>query len=118
MDIVYIRGLKVETIIGVYDWERTGPQTITVDLEMRYNISRAARSDTLEDALDYKSVSDRITEYMQHSHFKLIEPLAENIATIVQEEFGVEWLRLTLGKPSAIQDADTVGLIIERGQKA
>lgn len=117
MDIVFVRNLRVEAIIGVYEWERTGPQALTIDLEMRHNISRAARTDALEDALDYKAVTDRITEYVSQSQFELIESLAEKIATIIQEEFGVEWLRLTLGKPAAIPAADTVGLIIERGSK-
>ena len=117
MDIVFVTGLKVETIIGVFEWEKTAPQPLTLDLEMQYDISRAARTDDLADALDYKAVTDRITDYVQASRFELLEPLAENIAAIIRDEFGVQWLRLRLGKPAAIDAADTVGLVIERGSR-
>lgn len=118
MDIVFVKGFRTEAVIGIFDWERTAPQPIIIDLEMRCNISRAARSDAIEDALDYKAVTDRIAEYVSESSFQLIESLAERIAGLVMEEFGVEWLRLTLGKPQAIPAADTVGLVIERDQRA
>jgi dihydroneopterin aldolase len=117
MDIIFIRGLKIETIIGIEEWEKQNPQEIHIDLEMRHNISRAAASDNIEDALDYKAVTDRIVDYVNQNRFELIESLAENIATLVRLEFRVDWLRLTLGKPQAIEAADSVGLIIERGNK-
>ena len=117
MDVVFVKGLKIEAIIGVFDWERTTPQTLTLDLEMRHNISRAALSDDIADALNYKAVTDRVTEYVQGTSFQLVEALAEKVASLVQEEFDVQWLRITLGKPGAIPAADCVGLIIERGQK-
>lgn len=114
MDIIFIKGLKIEAIIGVFEWERTHKQPLILDLEMGHDIKQAAGSDELEYALDYKSVSDCITRYVEDSSFQLIETLAERIVTLVQQEFGVPWLRLTVGKPDAIPSADTVGLVIER----
>jgi dihydroneopterin aldolase len=117
VDIVFIKGLTVETIIGVFDWERNTPQPLVIDLEMQHDISKAAASDELAEALNYKAVSDRIIEHVQESRCELIETLAEQLALLVQQEFAVTWLKLTLGKPAAIPAAETVGLIIERGNK-
>jgi len=117
MEIVYIRGLEVRTVIGVYDWEREIRQRLTVDLDMLWDFSRAADNDDIEYALDYKAVSKRIAGYMEESSFELLETLGSRIADIVQNEFGVKWLRLELGKPGAVTGARDVGIIIERGSK-
>ncbi len=117
MEIVYIRGLEVRTVIGVYDWEREIRQRLTVDLDMLWDFSRAADNDDIEYALDYKAVSKRIAGYMEESSFELLETLGSRIADIVQNEFGVKWLRLELGKPGAVTGARDVGVIIERGSK-
>ncbi len=116
-DIVYIRGLKTETVIGVYDWERNIRQTVVLDLEMAVNAAAAGATDEVADALDYAAVSERVLEYVHASHFKLIESLAERVAELVMTEFGVPWLRLRLGKPGAVKQADDVGVVIERGVK-
>ncbi len=118
MDIVYIRGLEVKTVIGIYDWEKEIRQTITIDLEMSSDISKAAATDEIAEALDYKAVSKRLIDFVEKSEFQLVETLAERIATIVLEEFGVRWLRLRLGKPGAVTGSRDVGVIIERGSKA
>ena len=117
MEIVYIRGLEVRTVIGIYDWEREIRQRVTVDLEMLSDFSKAAENDEIEYALDYKAVSKRLAAFIEESSFKLLETLGTRIADIVQNEFGVKWLRLELGKPGAVTGARDVGVIIERGSK-
>jgi dihydroneopterin aldolase len=118
MDIVYIRDLKIETVIGIFDWERRIRQTVSLDLEMATDIRKAAASDDIKDALDYKSVAKRLIAFVEGSEFLLVETLAEKIAGIVREEFGVPWLRLRLSKPGAVRGAQDVGVIIERGEKS
>ncbi len=117
MDIVYIKGLEVETVIGIYDWEREIRQTVRVDLEMATDIRQAAASEDIENTLDYKSVSDRLISFIGESEFLLVETMAEEIAQIVLNEFNVPWLRLQLGKPGAVPSATDVGVIIERGER-
>lgn len=117
MDIVFIRDLKVETVIGVYDWERRIRQIINIDLEMGTDVRPAAQTDTIDQALDYQAVAERLVEFVGGSRFQLIETLAEQIGEIVCREFGVSWLRLTVRKPGALSNAREVGVIIERGQR-
>lgn len=117
MDIVYIRGLEVKTVIGIYDWEKEIKQKITIDLEMASDIKKAATTDEISEALDYKAVSKRLIAFIEESEIQLIETLAERIAEIVQTEFNVPWLRLSLGKPGAVTGSRDVGVIIERGVK-
>jgi len=117
MDIVFIRDLRVETVIGIYDWERNIKQPVVLDLEMGTNIARAAASDAIEDTLDYKAVSKRLIEFVESSEFQLVETLAEGCAAIVLEEFHVPWVRLTLNKVGALSAARDVGVIIERGHR-
>jgi dihydroneopterin aldolase len=117
MDIVYIRDLRIDTIIGIYDWEREVRQTVSIDLEMATDIRKAAATDDIEFALNYKAVSKRIIAYVENRNALLVESLAEEIAAIVREEFQVPWLRLRLSKPGAVRGARDVGLIIERGRK-
>ena len=114
MDIVYIKQLEIETVIGVFDWEREIRQKISIDLEMATDIRKAGETDNLDDALDYKAISKRLIEFVESSSFLLIEALAEHIATILTQEFNVPWLRLTLSKPGAISASKDVGVIIER----
>jgi 7,8-dihydroneopterin aldolase/epimerase/oxygenase len=117
MDIVYIRDLRIETIIGIYDWEREVKQTVSLDLEMATDIRAAASSDDIAHALNYKAVSKRLIAYVENRHAQLVESLAEEIAALVLKEFPVPWLRLRLSKPGAVRGARDVGLIIERGSK-
>jgi len=118
MDIVYIRDLEIDTVIGIYDWERQIQQTIRIDLEMGTDIRRAAATDSIEDTLNYKAVAKRIIRYVEETQPELVETLAENIASIVMNEFHVPWLRLTLGKPGAVRRSREVGIMIERGSRA
>ena len=117
MDIVYIRELNIETVIGIYDWEREIRQTVSLDLDMAADIRPAAASEEIEKAMDYKAVSKRLIAYVEASEFLLIETLAEEIASIVLNEFPVPWLRLRLGKPGAVTGSRDVGVIIERGER-
>ncbi len=117
MDIVYIRELEIEAIIGIYDWERETKQTVSIDLEMGCDNTKAAASEDIADALDYKAVAKRLISFVEESEFLLVETLAEKIAAIVLEEFSVPWLRLRLGKPGAVTGSKDVGVIIERGAK-
>lgn len=118
MDRVFIEDLKVQTVIGIFDWEREIRQTISIDLEMEFDIRAAAASDSIEDTLDYKSVSKRLIHFVEGSEFQLVEALAERCAAIVLSEFPVNWLRLKLGKPGAVRGSTAVGVIIERGHHA
>lgn len=117
MDIVYIRELEIETVIGIYDWERRIRQIVSLDLDMASDIRRAAQAEDIDRALDYKAVSKRLIAFVEGSEYQLIETLAEKIARIVLEEFDVAWLRLRLGKPGAVTGARDVGVIIERGER-
>ena len=114
MDIVYIRELEIETIIGIYDWEREQKQMVSLDLEMGTDISLAAGSEDIEKTLDYKAVAKRLIEFVEGSEFFLVEAMAEKIAQIVMLEFSVPWLKLRLGKPGAVTGSKDVGVIIER----
>lgn len=118
MGIVFLRDLRVETIIGIFDWERTTRQVVAIDLEMAADIARAAASDSIDDALDYKAISKRLIDFVSSSSFQLVETLAEEIARIVREEFSVPWVKVTLSKPGAIRGARDVGVVIERGARA
>lgn len=117
MDIVYIRELEIETIIGIYDWEREQKQIVSMDLEMGADNRVAASSENIENALDYKAVAKRLIEFVESSEFFLVETMAERIAEIVMQEFSVPWLKLRLGKPGAVTGSKDVGVIIERGEK-
>ena len=118
MDIVYVRGLEVKTVIGVYDWEREIKQPISVDLDMGTDISRAAQTDEHAYVLDYKTVCERVAGFIEHSKLQLLEARAEEIAAWVRSEFKVQWVRGKVSKPAAITGARDVGVIIERGSRA
>ena len=117
MDIIYLSDLRIETVIGVFDWEREIKQQVVLDLEMGTDIRRAAETDALEDTLDYKSVAKRVISFVEESEFQLVETLAERVAGIILNEFNVPWLRLKLNKQGAVRGARDVGVIIERGEK-
>jgi dihydroneopterin aldolase len=117
MDIVFIRELQVETVIGIYDWERKVRQMISLDIDMATDIHKAATTDNIDDTLSYKTVAKRLIEFVEQSDFELVEALAEKICAIIIEEFKVPWVKLTLSKPGAVQGSRAVGVIIERGKK-
>ena len=116
MDKIFLDELKIDTIIGIWDWERKIRQTVVIDLEMSADIARAAATDSVEDTLNYKSVAKRIQEFVGNSSFQLVETLAERIAGIVRDEFDVAWVKVRVHKPGAIRGSKDVGIEIERGQ--
>ena len=115
MDKIYLTGIRIEAIVGIWEWERRLPQTVLVDLEMAADIRRAAASDSIEDTLNYKLVAKRVQELVTESKFQLVETMAEKIAATVIGEFAVPWIRVKINKPGAIRGAQDVGVIIERG---
>ena len=115
MDIIYLHDLRVETTIGIYDWERQVKQAVVIDLDMAADVRSAANTDQIEDTLNYKAVAKRVIAYVGESRFQLVETLAERIAEIVITEFNVPWLRLRVNKPGAVRGARDVGVLIERG---
>ena len=117
MDTIFIRELAVETVIGIYDWEREIKQTVYFDLEMSCDIARAAASDSVDDTLNYKAVSQALIALVEKSEFQLVETLAERVAQMILNDFEVSWLRLTLNKRGALSAAKDVGVQIERGQR-
>ena len=115
-DRIFLRGLATECIIGFIDWERRVRQTVVVDLELPVDCRRAAASDEVADTVDYKRVAKRVLAYIEASEFKLVETLAHRLALLLLEEFGVEWVRLSLNKPGAIRNSRDVGVVIERSR--
>ncbi len=117
MDIIYLHNLQIETVIGIFEWERRVKQTVTFDLDMAADVRKAAASDSIKDTLDYKKVAKRLIEFVGQSEFHLVETLAERVAGLVLNEFHVRWVRLRLNKQGAVRGARDVGVIIERGKK-
>ena len=118
MDIIFLNDLRVETVIGIFDWERSIRQTVSIDLQMGTDIRKASAADDINDTLDYKAVAKRLIEFVGGSEFGLVEALAENIARIVIHEFEVPWLRVQVNKRGALRGAKDVGVNIERGKRA
>ncbi|MBU3673300.1 MAG: dihydroneopterin aldolase [Sinobacteraceae bacterium] len=117
-DIVFLRGLEIECIIGFIDWERRIKQKVVVDLELPIDCARAAASDDVVDTLDYMSVASRVREFVGQSQFMLVETMAHRLALLLLEEFGMEWLRLSINKPGAVRGSRDVGVSIERRRDA
>jgi dihydroneopterin aldolase len=117
MDIVFIEDLRIDTVIGIYDWERRVRQTLSFDIEMAFDNTVPAASDDIALTLNYKDVSKRLIDYVSESSFGLVETLAERCAALIREEFTVAWVRLKLSKPGAVRGAKAVGVCIERGRR-
>ncbi|MFQ5661618.1 MAG: dihydroneopterin aldolase [Gammaproteobacteria bacterium] len=117
MDIIYLNDLHVETIIGIFDWERRTRQKVILDIEMGTDCRKAAASDDINDTVNYKAVAKRIIAFVEESEFELVETLAENVAGILLNEFKVPWCRLRLNKQGAVRGVRDVGVVIERGQQ-
>src|ERR1700739_2923113 len=118
MDKIFIHALKAEAIIGIYDWERQVRQTVRVDVEISADIRKAALTDSIEDTLNYKRVAKRVLAFVEASQFHLVETLAEHLAMLILEEFGVGWVRITLSKPGAVRSSRDVGVALERERAA
>jgi len=114
MDKIYIRELKTEAIIGIFDWERQVKQTVIVDIEMGIDIRKAARSDSIDDTMNYKKVAKRVLAFVEESSFHLVETLGERIAMLILDEFAIAAVRIVLSKPGAVRSSRDVGVILER----
>ncbi len=117
MDIIYLNDLRIDTVIGIYDWERQTKQTVILDIQMAADIRKAASSDAIEDTLNYKAVAKRLFAFVGESEFQLVETLAERVCDILLNEFDIPWCRLQLNKQGALRGVRDVGIIIERGEK-
>jgi 7,8-dihydroneopterin aldolase/epimerase/oxygenase len=113
-DKIFIHALKTETIIGIFDWERQVKQTIVIDIEVSADIRKAALTDSIADTLNYKGVAKRVLAFVEASQFHLVETLAEHIAMLILEEFGVAWVSIVLSKPGAVRSSRDVGVVLER----
>jgi dihydroneopterin aldolase len=114
MDKIFIHALKTEAIIGIFDWERQVKQTVIVDIEISADVRKAALSDSIDDTLNYKRVAKRVLAFVEASSFHLVETLAEHIAMLILQDFGIAWVRISLSKPGAIRSSRDVGVIVER----
>lgn len=117
MDTIFLHELKVDTVIGIWEWERRIRQTVIIDLEMSADIAKAASSDDVADTLNYKAVAKRVQSFVADSKFQLVETMAERIAAIIRDEFDVAWVMVRVNKPGAIRGSRAVGVRIERGAK-
>lgn len=115
MDIIFLQEVKVETLLGVPEWERLKPQTITLDIELAMPHSRACQTDAIADTIDYGQIVARIRESLAEHSFKLVEALAEHVCQLIIKEFGAPWIKLKVGKPGILPGLKQLGVIIERG---
>jgi len=116
MDIVFIRELRIDTIIGIYDWERTTLQTVSLDIEMATDIRQAAKTEDINNTPSYKDVARRVYDFVRASQFFLIETMAEAVASLILGEFEVDSVTITVHKPGAVTIAKDVGVIIQRAR--
>jgi 7,8-dihydroneopterin aldolase/epimerase/oxygenase len=114
LDKIFLQDLRVEAVIGIWEWERRVRQTVSLDLELATDVKKAAATDSIEQALDYKGIAKQLITTVEASEFQLVETLAETLARIVVTEFGVAWVKLSVSKPGAIEGSKNVGVVIER----
>ena len=117
MDKIHLNNLKIDTIIGIYQWERETKQTLGFDLEMDWDIRKAATSDNITDTLDYGAIAQQIVSFVEASSYQLIETLAEELCNLLLEQFPIPRLKLTISKPVALHGQNLAKIIIERSQK-
>ena len=114
MDKLFLHELRVEAIIGFWEWERRVKQIVSIDLEIATDSRAAARADAVDAALNYERLAQRVLDFVGASEFKLVETLAEAVAQIAVGEFGAQWVKVSVAKPGAIPRARVVGVVIER----
>jgi len=114
-DLVLIEGLEIRTVIGIYDWEREIRQTVRLDIEMAWDVSKAGQTDDIADALDYFAVSQCLIQHVEASDFSLVEALIESCANLILQNFSVPWLRIKISKPLKNLGMDSAAVVIERG---
>ena len=114
MDKIFLRELRVEAVIGIWEWEQRIRQTVSIDLELAADARAAAAADSVESTLNYRDVAKRVQTFVAESRFHLVESMAESVARVIVEEFKVRWVRVSVAKPGAIRGAREVGIVIER----
>lgn len=117
MDTIFISDLRLDILIGVYDWERKVPQTVQLDLEIGIPDAGQPRSDRIRETIDYARVIERIKASLQQDRFLLVERLAEHLAQLVMTEFKVPWVKVSVSKLAVEKDVKRVGITIERGTR-
>jgi dihydroneopterin aldolase len=118
MDKIFIHALKTEAIVGIFDWERQVKQTVLIDIDLAADIRKAALTDSIADTLNYKRVAKRVLAFVEASQFHLVETLAEHVAMLILEEFGVAWVNIVLNKPGAVRGSRDVGVALQRDRTA
>lgn len=117
MDSIFIHELKVETLVGIYAWEREVPQTLQFDVELALPSSRACETDDFRDTIDYSAVVQHIREQLAQKHFSLLEAMADHLARGILERFGSPWVSLSVAKLEMIRGVRRLGVRIERGAR-
>ncbi|MDG2156159.1 MAG: dihydroneopterin aldolase [Gammaproteobacteria bacterium] len=117
MDIVFIRDLEIECIIGIWGWERKMPQTVNIDIDMGTDVTKASETEDIEHCVDYKSVSQSVTGLVKEGRFKLVETLADRVAVHIMATYHVPWVRIRVSKPGAVKHSREVGVMVERGSR-
>jgi 7,8-dihydroneopterin aldolase/epimerase/oxygenase len=118
VDTIFISELRLDILVGVYDWEQKVPQKVQLDLEIALPGTRAGSSDRLADTIDYAAVVARIEQSLADSRFGLLEKLAEHVAGLVTGEFGAPWVKVSVAKLAPLARVRRLGITIERGTKA
>ena len=113
-DVMYIKDLRVQTIIGLYDWERKVRQEVSIDIDIFFDNKAASAKDSVEDTIDYKKITKAVISHVEKSSFKLQESLAESIAVLIKRYHPNNLIRIRVSKPGALRNAKDVGIIIER----
>lgn len=114
MDKIFLRELRIETIIGFWEWERRIKQVVSIDLEIGTDARIAAASDAIAGTLNYEQLAKRLVEFVGASSYQMVEGLATGVGRIVVREFGAPWVKVSVAKPGAIPAAREVGVVIER----
>jgi dihydroneopterin aldolase len=117
MDIVFLEEIKLDIVIGIYEWERKVPQTIRIDIDIGLPHNRAGETDSIADTIDYGAVMARIRQTAAEKHFSLVEALAEHIATLIRTEFGAPWVKVSVAKLGMLRGVKRLGIVIERGER-
>jgi len=118
MDIIFVSELKIETLIGIYDWEKAVPQTIQLDLEVGLRGEHAAKSGKIGDTIDYSRVVGRIEQLFKEQHFLLLEKAGEAIADTIMNEFKTPWIKVSIAKLAPLRNVKKLGVVIERGTRS
>ncbi len=117
MDTIFISELRLDILIGIYEWERRVPQTVQFDLEIGVPPKRAPRSDRIDDTIDYAAVAARIEASLRTNPFGLLERVAEHVAELVVHEFGAPWVKVSVTKLAPLKNIKRLGVTIERGSR-